>query len=120
MHTVCQTHAFTRAAAAAGMSEDEINDLINLLADDPTAGVIMEGTGGCRKLRVAGRGKGKSGGYRTITFFSGDNMPVFLVTAFGKGAKANLTKAERNKLKELTKLIVEEYRVRVTAIGARR
>ena len=41
LHTVCETHSFRRAG-------DEI-----------------PGTGGYRKFRVAGRGKGKSGGYRT-------------------------------------------------------
>jgi hypothetical protein len=40
-------------------------------------------------LRVAGRGKGKSGGYRAITFYSGTALPVFLITVFGKGEKAN-------------------------------
>ncbi|MCX7304421.1 MAG: hypothetical protein NTV73_08780 [Hyphomicrobiales bacterium] len=33
-------------------------------------GDIMPGTGGARKLRFAGRGKGKSGGYRIITFYA--------------------------------------------------
>jgi hypothetical protein len=50
------------------MTEDEIDNLVDFLAENPTAGDLIVGTGGCRKLRVAGRGKGKSGGYRTITF----------------------------------------------------
>src|SRR5713226_1679751 len=94
MHAVCETHAFRRAAANAGMTEEEIFALITYLADNPTAGDVMPGTGGCRKLRWAGRGKGKSGGYRTITFYSGDVMPVYLLTVFGKGEKSNLSKAE--------------------------
>ena len=44
------------------MSEDEIDNLIDFLAVNPTAGVEIAGTGGCRKVRLAGRGKGKSGG----------------------------------------------------------
>ena len=96
MHGVCQTHAFNRAAAKAGMSEEEITDLATYLALNPTAGEDLVGTGGCRKLRVAGRGKGKSGGYRTITFFSGETFPVFLITVFAKGEKATLSQAERN------------------------
>ena len=34
----------------------------------------MQGTGGCRKLRIAGRNKGKSGGYRVVTAFGGDDI----------------------------------------------
>jgi hypothetical protein len=73
----------------------------------------MRGTGGCRKLRVAGRGKGKSGGYRTITFSTGEALPIFLITVFSKGAKANLSRAECNRLGELTRTIVDEYRARL-------
>ncbi len=58
MHAVCETHAFRRAAGKAGMSEDDIVALVNYLAENPTAGDVNAGTGGCRKLRWAGRGKG--------------------------------------------------------------
>ena len=91
------------------MSDEEVDDLVNYLSDKPTAGDVMPGTGGCRKLRVSGRGKGKSGGYRTITFYSGENFPVFLITVFAKGARANLSKAERNLLGATTKAIVDAY-----------
>jgi len=113
MHGVCETHVFRRAAAQAGMTEDEITRLVDFLAENPTAGDEMAGTGGCRKVRVSGRGKGKSGGYRTITFFTGEALPVFLVTVFSKGERANLSKAECNKLREVTKAIVNEYRASV-------
>lgn len=114
MHTVAQTKAFDNAAANAGMSAQEIEDLISYLAENPMAGDEMEGTGGCRKLRVAGRGKGKSGGYRTVTFYSGESMPVFLITVFGKGEKSNLTAREKSAIKSLTKAIAAEYKNRVS------
>lgn len=37
-----------------------------------------------------------------ITYYAGDDVPVFLLTVFGKGEKDNLTKAERNALAALT------------------
>jgi len=83
MHTVALTHVFERAAADAGMSEDEIQVLVDFLAEN--AGDVMAGTGGCRRVRVAGRGKGKRGGYCTITFYTGEYLLVFLITVFGKG-----------------------------------
>jgi hypothetical protein len=100
------------------MSEDEISDLISFLAENPMAGDEIEGTGGCRKVRIAGRGKGKSGGYRTITFFTGETMPVFLITVFSKGARASLSKAERNKLKGVTKAIADGCREKVKIVNA--
>ena len=120
MHTVCETHAFRRAAAQAGLGESEIADIVSYLAADPTAGDEMSGTGGCRKVRFGGRGKGKSGGYRTITFYTGETLPLFLLTVFGKGETANLSKAQRNELKGITKRIVEVYQRKVARVAAKK
>lgn len=111
--TVAELNSFRRQAVEAGMSESEIDNLTMFLSINPAAGDEIAGTGGCRKLRVAGRGKGKSGGYRTITFYSGTQMPVFLLAVFSKGEKANLSKEDRNFLKDLTKQIVLAYQSRV-------
>ncbi len=70
----------------------------------------MVGTGGARKLRWGTQGRGKSGGIRVVTFFSGPPVPVFLLTVFGKGERINLTKAERNTLRKVLAELVTEYR----------
>jgi hypothetical protein len=62
------------------------------------------------KFVLVGRGKGKSGGYRVITFYSGKDVPVFLLAIYSKGEKANLSKSERNELKSVLRDIVQEYR----------
>ena len=64
-------------------------------------------------MRFAGRGKGKSGGYRVITFFTGPTMPIFLLAVFSKGERSDLTQMERNLLRDNTKQIVSSYRSRV-------
>ena len=51
-----------------------------------------------RKRRLAGEGKGKSGGCRLVTYYAEPGVPVVLITVFSKGERANLTKAERNAL----------------------
>lgn len=117
MHTVAILHSFVRAAASAGMSDAEVDELVDYLAEHPTAGVEMRESGGCRKLRWAGRGKGKSGGYRTITFYTGETMPVFLITLFSKGEKANLSVAERKRLGVTTKAIVDAYQSKVASMA---
>jgi len=94
------------------MTEDERDAVLTMLANEPDAGDEMNGTSGCRKVRVAGRGKGKSGGYRVVTFFSGPSVPVFLLTVFAKGDRANLSRAEQNALAKLTKTLVAGLRVR--------
>ena len=117
MHTVAILHAFERAAKAAGMTGEEVEALVDYLSQHPAAGDEMRGTGGCRKLRWPGRGKGKSGGYRTITFYSGNEMPVFLITVFSKGERADLSAGERSRLGEITKTIVKEFKSRIVTKG---
>lgn len=109
MHTILETAAYLAAASDAGMTEEERVAVVDILAANPTAGDIMPGCGGARKLRVAKPGKGKSGGYRVITYFGGDEVPVFLLTVFGKNERANLTKAERNGLATLTKRLQDSF-----------
>lgn len=109
MHTVCELKSFRRDAAASGMAQEEIDDLVDTLSHNPTAGDEIQGTGGCRKVRVAGRGKGKSGGYRAITFYSGEELPVFLITVFSKGERSDLSKADRNDLAALTQELKAAY-----------
>ena len=109
MHTVLETGAYLGAAADVGMTEDERNAVVDLLAANPIAGDVMPGCGGARKLRVAKPGKGKSGGYRVISYFGGEDLPVFLLTVFGKNERANLTQAERNGLAALTKRLRDSF-----------
>lgn len=101
MQVVIETESYLRAAKDAGMAEDERIAAVDLVAADPESGDVMQGTGGVRKARLAGRGKGKSGGYRIVWYFGGGDIPVFLITVFGKGEKANLTQGERNALRSM-------------------
>jgi hypothetical protein len=105
MHTVIETRAFLAAAAVAGMTDEERERAVIQIAENPRAGDLVKNAGGCRKVRVAGRSKGKSGGYRVITYFGGEDSPVFLLTVFSKGERADLSQAERNALAKLVKTL---------------
>ena len=65
-----------------------------MLATDPAAGDLIVGSGGCRKVRLAGRGKGKSGGYRVVIFYAPPDRPVYAIAMLSKGSRADFTKAE--------------------------
>jgi len=113
MHTVIWTATFLSQARKCGLSDDELTDIVMTVADNPQSGAVMAGTGGARKLRHTGRGKGKSGGYRTIHFYGGDDVPVFLLSVYGKGTTDNLTKAERNELSKVLPQLADAYRQNV-------
>ncbi len=53
-----------------------------------------------------------------MTFYSVEAIPVFLLTVFSKGERADLS--ERNALADLTKGIVAACKRRVVKIGERK
>lgn len=108
MQTVVELPEFQRKSSKL-LSLDENKSIINYLAAHPAAGDIIQGTGGIRKLRWSAQGRGKSGGVRVIYYYHNESMPLFLLTVFGKGEKANLSKAERNDLAKLTAILVKSY-----------
>ncbi len=124
MHAVIETNAYLRDAKVAGISDDERADIVSEIAKNPKIGDIMEGTGGVRKFRLAGRGHGKSGGYRIVSYFGGEDVPVFVLGALSKGEKSNLSKATRNELKGVVATIADDYRAAMRAklhfLGKRR
>jgi hypothetical protein len=44
-----------------------------------------------------------------IYYFHSEQIPVFLLAAYGKNEKANLTKAERNAMAKLVPILVTDY-----------
>jgi hypothetical protein len=88
VHTVVETPAYLADARAAGLTEAEREAIVEMVAKNPEAGDEIAGSGGARKVRVAGRGKGKSGGYRAISFYSGKDIPVFLLTIYIEGRES--------------------------------
>jgi hypothetical protein len=53
--------------------------------------VLIRGTGGFRKVRVARKGMGKSGGARVVYIWRNQRFPVFLIAVFPKNEKENLS-----------------------------
>jgi hypothetical protein len=120
MQSVVETPDYLADAKGAGITEAERRTIVDTLAADPEAGDEIKGTGGARKVRFAGRGKGKSGGYRVITFYTGPDLPLFLLNVFAKGDRIDLTQAERNELRKELVGLADDYRKGVRLYVQRR
>jgi len=94
MQTVVETPIFTRQADKL-FDEEQKRQLINMLAEDPRAGVLIPGAGGVRKLRYAAAGHGKRGGARVIYYFLDEDMPVYALLVYAKAAKTDLNREEK-------------------------
>jgi hypothetical protein len=118
MQSVVETPAYLAAAREEGMTAEEMAAAVDLVAANPRAGDLIVGSGGCRKVRVAGKGRGKSGGYRVVTFLVDEDVPVFLLAVLAKGSRANFSKAERNAMKQATRNLRESLGARDLARGS--
>jgi hypothetical protein len=108
MQTIVETPGYLRAAEAI-FTEAERAEIVATIAADPECGDVMPGTGGFRKVRVGRSGMGKRGGARVVYILRDARFPVFLITAFAKNDKDNLTKQERNELAKRAEEIFTRY-----------
>jgi hypothetical protein len=109
--TVVELPHYLRKAEAL-LSKEDRESAVSYLAAHPTAGVLLQGTCGIRKLRWATGGRGKSGGVRLVYYYCDAEIPLFMITVFAKNERANLSKAERNELAKLATALRDGYRGR--------
>ena len=101
---------FEKNSADIGLTEDDILAIEIVILDNPTKGVLIQGTGGIRKLRIPLPNVGKSGGARVIYVDYAHYEKTYLIAAFAKSETENLTKAERNELKDLSGVLLKKLR----------
>ena len=106
--TGVETERFLKDARPL-ISDGERAELVAFVGANPEAGQVIPDTGGVRKIRGALPGRGKRGGTRVIYYYHSASLPVFLLAAYAKNEKANLTKAERNAMRRLAPMLVTGY-----------
>ena len=80
-----------------GLNDDDLRRLQEELLADPKVGEVMKGTGGVRKMRFAFEKRGKSGSVRVIYVDFEVYEKIFLITAYTKNEKDNLSESEKKK-----------------------
>jgi hypothetical protein len=95
---IIQTGFFLRKWSSLGLDDDDLVALEVEILRGPDRHPVVKGTGGVRKIRFArpGAGQGKSGAYRVCYAYFARRGMIFLLTAYGKNERANLTKAEQD------------------------
>lgn len=109
-HALRRRNAALPRRRATLFTEAERTDIVDQVAAEPRCGVVIPGSGGVRKLRVGFGGRGKRGGARVVFLFGGEDVPVFLLAAFAKNEKADLTSTERKALANQVANMVSDYR----------
>jgi hypothetical protein len=99
MLTIAETTEFS-ALWPDYWTPEEFGDFCFWLAINPEAGVVVPGSGGCRKVRWAMEGMGKRGGLRVIYFRRMDEQKIWLITMYAKNERASVPAKELSKSRE--------------------
>jgi len=83
------------------LSNEELNALQWALMANPESGDLIRGSGGLRKLRWAGSGRGKRGGLRVIYYWHVPDRIILLLLAYPKNEQETLTPAQTKFLKAI-------------------
>lgn len=102
---IIETSVFTRQIKEL-ISDEEYGEVQFALVQNPAQGDIIPRSGGIRKIRWAGSGRGKRGGIRVIYYWQVSEHLIFMLLAYPKNKQDNLTPAQ---LKVLRKLVEEEF-----------
>ena len=95
-------------STAAFMSDSERAEVVDVVAANPQAGTDLGG--GLRKLRFGIAGRGKRAGARVVYLFGGEHMPIFLLAAFAKNVRGDLSQREFRAFRRIAREIRTMYR----------
>ncbi len=97
---IIETNVFTRRIKEL-MSDDEYKLLQESLINRPDVGVVIQGTGGLRKLRWKLEGRGKSGGVRIIYYWVSADDQIYMLYSYPKNEQEELTADQKKLLKKM-------------------
>ena len=103
-----ETSVFTRQLEKL-ISDESYLEMQQFLSRLPTAGDLIRGSNGCRKLRWNIPGRGKRGGIRVIYYWVMTNDQILMLIAFSKSTTANLNPMQ---IRKLGQLVANELKVR--------
>ena len=93
-----------------GLNDEDLKRLQEELLSDPKVGAVMRGTGGVRKMRFAFEQRGKSGSVRVIYVDFEIYEKIFLITAYPKNEKDNLSDSERSEIKQMIQALENQLK----------
>jgi hypothetical protein len=99
VHTFVETKLFTKLVQKY-LSDDDYGELQDALIQQPDAGDVIPGSGGVRKLRWKGSGRGKRGGLRVIYYLRSRQGQIWMLTMYAKNVAENISAKMLQKIKE--------------------
>ncbi|RWX75891.1 hypothetical protein EPK99_19630 [Neorhizobium lilium] len=98
--TLCEGHEAHRRIGASTVNMDAVEHFV---ASDPTAGDVIKGLGGIRKIRFGIGNRGKRGGGRAIYFLMLSDETAIMLLAYAKNEQDDLSPLQRKEMLRLLK-----------------
>ena len=95
-----ETAIFTKQITTL-LPDPEYKELQKALCLNPAAGDVIIGSGGLRKIRWRTRSRGKRGGIRVIYYWFVSDDELFMLLAYGKNEKDDLSARELSVLRSI-------------------
>lgn len=102
------TKPFRDSWEKMGLNDEDLKLLEIELLENPQTGVVIQGTGGARKMRIQLFGRGKSGGGRVIYLDVFEKEKLYLLFAYPKNVQEDLTESQKQAIKALVDAIKKE------------
>ena len=99
---------FRRYLDSLSEGPDLLRSIQESLLVNPEVGDVISGTGGLRKMRHGGKGKGKSGGYRVTYLHRPEAEKIYLIVLYAKNEQEDLSSDEKKFLRKLVETLKEE------------
>lgn len=103
--TFIQTDEFVKMWRYLGLEDNELRKLELEILKEPKIGKVIRGTGKLRKMRFVFNRGGKRGGIRVCYIDFSEKETIYLITAYSKREKDNLTKEECNNIKKMIEIL---------------
>lgn len=85
------------------LPDDDYRGFVKWADEDPERGDIIKGGGGVRKVRYAAKGHGKRGGIRVIYYWLRNDGQIYMLLAYPKSEKDDLTDKETALFRDFVK-----------------
>jgi hypothetical protein len=109
LQTIVETKEFIKQSQTIA-PRTIIEDFIVFIAHNPLRGDLIQGTGGIRKIRWhKNKSSGKSGGIRILYYYHDQSIPIFLLTAYAKNKKENISEKDKITLNKIMQQLVTTY-----------